>query len=384
MELILDSIAGPPAGSQSVEVVERKGLGHPDTICDALAEHISVALSRHYLDRFGCILHHNVDKILLCAGAAQPAFGGGEITEPVEIYLGGRATAGIPVDEIAVEASRAWLGAHLPALDVKLTPRLRPVSADLASLFARGQAAVPLANDTSCGAGFAPLTPLEKVVLAVERALNSGETKHAHPALGSDIKVMGVRLHSRIHLTIACAMVGRHLKSVQDYLEAKATAREVALDAARRATGLEVDAVVNAADHIESGEIFLTVTGTSAEAGDDGEVGRGNRASGLITPYRPMTMEAAAGKNPVSHVGKLYNLAAEAIASRVASDVTGVLEANCVLVSRIGRPIDDPQMAHIRVAPGVNSSGIHPIVQAELRRFPELQSALLAGSVKVF
>ena len=108
----------PSPASQPLEIVERKGLGHPDTICDALAENLSRALSRFYLERCGAILHHNVDKALLCGGTARPAFGGGEIAEPIEIYLAGRATAEfegvtIPVDEIARSGEagrmRGWM-----------------------------------------------------------------------------------------------------------------------------------------------------------------------------------------------------------------------------------------------------------------------------------
>jgi S-adenosylmethionine synthetase len=80
-------------GDEAVEVVERKGLGHPDTICDALAETLSRNLCREYQDRFDRILHHNVDKVLLCGGCAAPAFGGGAVTDPFTVYLAGRATA---------------------------------------------------------------------------------------------------------------------------------------------------------------------------------------------------------------------------------------------------------------------------------------------------
>src|SRR5207302_8249309 len=130
---------------------------------------------------------------------------------------------------------------------------------------------------------------------------------------------------------------------------AKVDARDLALATARRITELEVDAMVNAADDTSRGEAFITVTGTSAEAGDDGEVGRGNRVSGLITPYRCMTLEAAAGKNPVNHIGKLYNLTATRIAEQTVSKVTGVTGASCVLVSQIGRRIDDPQLVDMHL-----------------------------------
>jgi S-adenosylmethionine synthetase len=348
-------LEAPAPASQPLEIVERKGLGHPDTICDALAENLSRALSRFYLERCGAILHHNVDKALLCGGAARPAFGGGEVVEPVDIYLAGRATTSfegitIAVEEIAVEASRRWLRENLRHLDaerhVRIHPRIRPASPDLAALFLRRRAAgAPLANDTSLGVGFAPLDALERAVLAVERRLNSPEVKAGQPEIGEDIKVMGVRSGGDISLTVACALVGRHVASLDDYRTKKARIREIA--AAAAGSGAEV--AVNTADGDTADSIYLTVTGLSAEAGDDGQVGRGNRVNGLITPYRPMSLEAAAGKNPVTHVGKLYNLLADRIARALVAEIPGVREAYCFLVSRIGRPITEPQLMDLKL-----------------------------------
>jgi S-adenosylmethionine synthetase len=228
------------------------------------------------------------------------------------------------------------------------------------------------------------------LVLAVERTLNDAEVKRAHPAIGQDIKVMGVRRGSRVHLTISCAMIGRYLDGVEDYVQARTIAAQLSLTAARRIAKLDVSVAVNTADDTKGGEMFLTVTGTSAEAGDDGEAGRGNRASGLITPYRPMTIEAAAGKNPVTHVGKLYSLAAIGIAADATRCISGVKGAYCVLVSQIGRPIDDPQIADVCLAPGSkgligsNTGRIRDVVNEQLRQFPRLQAALLHGTVPVY
>jgi S-adenosylmethionine synthetase len=113
----------PDPAARTFELVERKGLGHPDTICDALAEAASRALCRWYLDRFGFILHHNLDKVLLVTGSARPAFGGGSIDTPIEIYLAGRASMAyrgvtVPIGEIVVEACRGWLTNHLRYLDI--------------------------------------------------------------------------------------------------------------------------------------------------------------------------------------------------------------------------------------------------------------------------
>ena len=380
-------------------MVERKGAGHPDTICDALAEQISRAFCEFYLQQFGIILHHNVDKILLCGGSARPAFGGGEILEPIELYLAGRATRNfrgvvIPLDDLAVAACRAWLITHLPSLDVdrhvKIIPRFHPGSDALANLFWRQGKAVPRCNDTSCGVGFAPLTPLEGAVLEIEERLNDAAMKKAQPAIGHDIKVMGVRHHERIECTIACAMIDRHLDGIAQYVEATEVVRRCAKDVTERVIDLPAAFAVNTADDLSRGAVYLTVTGTSAEAGDDGEVGRGNRTSGLITPYRPMTIEAAAGKNPVSHVGKLYNLTAGRIAERIVRDTAGILSATCIMVSQIGRSIADPQIVDVQVVLergqllSAVRQRIHDVVGEELSKLANPQSTLAHEHGRVY
>jgi len=357
MRFAVSELEGRSAAEQPVEIVERKGLGHPDSICDALAEEASLALSRFYVERFGFVLHHNVDKVLLRGGVARPAFGGGQVDEPIEVYLAGRATRAyggveVPVEELAIGSARPWLGAHLHALDVERHVRLhcliRPGSSDLVELFERRRGSAPrLANDTSMGVGFAPLTPLEGAVLAVERGLRQG----APPERGEDVKVMGVRVDARSELTVACAFVDRHLRELDAYLDARRRAAAAARDAASIVLDTEPRVDVNAADDPAAGSVYLTVTGTSAEAGDDGQTGRGNRGNGLITPGRPMTLESIAGKNPITHVGKLYNVAAARIAETLVAEVEEVREAHVLLVCRIGAPIEEPQVVHVRLRP---------------------------------
>jgi S-adenosylmethionine synthetase len=393
MRIEVSPLIEPPVATAPVEIVERKGLGHPDTLCDALADQFSLTLSRFYRERFGFVLHHNVDKGLLWGGAARPAFGAGEILEPIEIFLCGRATreyrgVRVPVEELAIEAARAWLRENLHALDVERHVRvrclIRPSSADLIELFARSQrGGVALANDTSCGVGFAPFDELERAVLAIERTLNERVMKARHPEIGEDIKVMGVRRDGATMLTVACALVGRHVRDLDDYLAKKTRVGELARAAARHAGVAEISVAVNSADGDTPDSVYLTVTGTSAEGGDDGEVGRGNRANGLITPYRPMTMEAAAGKNPITHVGKLYNIVASRIAQALVQELDGVLEAYCYLVSRIGQRIDEPQAVDVklRLAPGAELPALttraQELVRAHLNALPQLWRELL-------
>jgi S-adenosylmethionine synthetase len=338
-------------------MVERKGRGHPDSICDALAEAFTIALSRAYHERCGAVLHHNVDKALLAGGSSTPRYGGGEVTAPFDVYLSGRATrevdgAVIPVEQIAEETSRAWLRANLHALDaarhVRIHPLVRPGSAALRALVAREQGPTAAANDTSLAVGHAPPSRLEQVVLAVEEALTSPSTIAVHPVIGEDVKVMGVRRAHQIDLTVACAIVDRYVRGPSDYAVAKETVGRLAEHAARQA-GSDVRVAVNTADDIDAGRLYLTVTGTSAEAGDDGQVGRGNRVGGLITPCRPMTLEAAAGKNVASHVGKSYSIVAHRIAHALVANHPEITAATCVLVSRIGWPVDQPQLVELQI-----------------------------------
>ena len=389
----------PLPNERSVEIVERKGLGHPDSICDALAEEFSLDLSRFYLDEVGRILHHNVDKALLVAGLSRPRFGGGVVDEPMRILLAGRATLAFdgvvtPVAELAEQATRRWLGQHLRALDperhVVVSSLVRAGSAELVELFGEPQHECrPLANDTSCGVGYAPLSEVERLVLAVEQGLNSSETHATEPALGEDVKVMAVRYEEGVELTIACAMIDGALKDVAGYAKAKESVAELASKVARGITSLPVGINVNAADDLATGRVYLTVTGTSAEAGDDGQPGRGNRANGLITPGRPMTIESVAGKNPVTHVGKLYNVVASSVAERLVASLSDVRGAECRLVSRIGQPIDEPQLVEVRLA-GVDPEGdidlqreVERTVRDELDHLPQLADELVRGDLRL-
>jgi len=398
VDLLIEATSSSADTIRELEIVERKGIGHPDTICDALAEELSRSLARFYLDRFGAFAHFNVDKALLWGGASQPAFGGGVVTAPIEIFLAGRAAIDVkgvrvPVEELAVEAARGWLRRHVRGLDfdrhVLIHCLVRPGSADLIDLFGRS-AGVPLANDTSCGIGFAPLSRLEKAVWAVAREINPAGGKPDRPEAGSDIKIMAVRRGPQASFTVACAMIDRHIQNVADYAEKIGRLRKSIENTVAQAGFPAASCTVNAGDNLDLGRLYLTVTGTSAEAGDDGQVGRGNRVNGLITLSRPMSLEAAAGKNPVSHVGKLYNVVANRIAARIVATMPGTTEAYCWLVSQIGRPIDDPAVAGVRVTWGTqrvedaDRRRILDIIHVELAAFPRLLEEIIRGEIGFF
>jgi S-adenosylmethionine synthetase len=355
--IVVRPTAAAHPDSRDIEMVERKGRGHPDSICDALAEAFTIGLTRAYHERCGAVLHHNVDKVLLAAGSSTPRFGGGEVTAPLDIYLAGRATheidgVAIPVADIAEQTSRGWLRANFHALDVHRHVRIhtlvRPGSAALSALVASGGGRPVAANDTSFAVGYAPASRLENIVRDVEQTLTAPSRVSSHPMVGEDVKVMGVRRGDQIDITIACAIVDRHVRGLSDYMDATHIVSRLAEQAAS-AHGLHVRVSVNTADDLAAERVYLTVTGTSAEAGDDGQTGRGNRVGGLITPYRPMTLEAAAGKNVVSHVGKSYSIVAHQIANQLVAACPEIADATCLLVSRIGQPVDSPQAVELQI-----------------------------------
>lgn len=379
-----------------VELVERKGKGHPDTVADALSEEFSRALSNHYLKQCGRILHHNVDKLLIAAGSSEPALGGGRIITPFDIYLAGRASvsvngAEVPVEDIARQTATKWLTANLHAFDPAHSANVRCLvragASELVELF--GRQSVPLANDTSIGAAYAPLSPTEQLVLAAERYLTSKSSITRHPERGEDVKVMAVRNGSDVQLTVACAMIGRHLDTLDDYAEAKRmlTSDVLALPEAAAAGNVTIN--VNAADDLVKGSVYLTVTGTSAEAGDDGQTGRGNRINGLITPLKPTSLEATAGKNPVNHVGKLYNVVAQRACDSITEEMDEVARVHCAILSEIGRPIDQPARVLIKVMPIAGCAvdklrePVARIVQRHLHKISDLSLEFAAGTVPV-
>ncbi|HEX3033748.1 MAG TPA: methionine adenosyltransferase [Thermodesulfobacteriota bacterium] len=376
---------------EDVEIVERKGIGHPDTICDNVAEQVSIALSRYYLEEFGAVMHHNVDKGLLVAGIADPSYGGGKVVKPIEVVIAGRGIkdkngSSLPIDEITVEAVNRWLRQNIRHLDtekdVVTKVKIRPGSRDLIELFEGfGRGGVPLSNDTSIGVGFYPLDELEKSVKRTEGLLNSDEIKKEYPFIGEDIKVIGVRNQEKIRLTVAVATVDRYISNLHDYIDKISSVKALLVNEVSPGSNLDIE--INVADNYEKESIYLTVTGTSAEHGDDGQVGRGNRVNGLITPYRPMSLEAAGGKNAVSHVGKIYSLFAKDLSMDIVENGYAE-EAYVYIVSQIGKPINQPQALDIGVkGKGVDINAIRKIADDMLCEIPGLWKKVIAGKYDV-
>jgi len=388
-----------PIEEQQIELVERKCIGHPDSIADGVAEAVSRALCREYEDRCDGVLHHNTDQGEIVAGASMPSFGGGKIIRPIYLLLTGRATKQfggrvIPTDAISVEAAREYLAETLPTLnmerDIIVDCRMGDGSTDLCDVFKpSGSSPIPRANDTSFGVGHAPFSEVEQIILAMNQEITDS-LRPKNPMIGYDIKIMGLRNGDQMTFTIASAMVDRYCSSIDEYVNMTALMQEELQAVAGKHTSRKVEVAVNTADDVKNNSIFLTVNGTSAEMGDDGSVGRGNRINGLITPNRPMSMEAASGKNPINHIGKIYNLLSTEIAQEACMKVDGITEMYVRLLSQIGKPIDQPLVASVQIIPekGTDftslSRDVEEIVNEKLTDITSITERVIKGELKTF
>jgi S-adenosylmethionine synthetase len=380
------SITSRQAYAPPVEFVERKGVGHPDTICDHLAEELARELATEYLTHTGAVQHFNVDKAILAAGSVDVGFGGGEHTRASRLVLVGKADSlqeWRPDPEELAKKYATKLLELLPdatpdAFDVEVW--LNQSSADLASVVNTREQDVPLANDTSFAAVSLPRSALESTVYRVERTLNSDEYRAQLP-IGRDIKVMGARVDGARQVTVACPVLARRVVNRAEYDDVVAEVEGTVGTIATEELGPGTVVKINAADQEDSP--YLTLTGTSAEAGDDGQVGRGNRFGGLITPYRPMSLEAAAGKNPAAHVGKTYHAVGYDIAQRLQAE-TAIEESTIRLLSSIGRSVANPEAAHIEAVGEADRAHVEQIVAECLMDWRGVRDRLIAGHYELY
>ncbi|MGC8632216.1 MAG: methionine adenosyltransferase [Thermoprotei archaeon] len=409
--IFVEELRQQPLAEQPLEVVERKGIGHPDTICDGVVEEFSHALALEYWKRFHDILHYNVDKAFLRAGSAEQQWGGGRITRPMLLILGDRATSTyesevIDVGGIGIGSAKSWIRKNIFPLHDILDPdkhieyqvEIEQGSRELSGIVNEGATRASVsgeyvrfseknrvlsANDTSATVGYAPLSLVERMTYHLERHLNSKSFKEEHPEVGEDIKVMSVRNRKSYDVTVAAAFVDRYVTSEEDYFRKKEVVKQEINDylTSNFIEGHDLELSLNALDRKGKGlhGVYLTVTGTSAEDADSGEVGRGNRVDGVISLNRPASNEAAAGKNTVSHVGLIYNVLSFELAHAIHAELgeKGVKEVYVWMVSQIGRPVRSPKNVTVQLvlSPTVSMSSLQgevdELVSRRLDQMPQ-------------
>lgn len=389
--IVVTTTTGQFIDNLPVELVERKGIGHPDSLCDGIAERISVEYSKWCRENLGVILHHNFDKVQLVAGEADVAYGRGQMIKPIRIQIAGRGLPTyqgkmVPMDTIAIEAARMHLRETLRYLD--------PVKHVVIDSYAgRGVEELQytvnhnVANDTSFGVSHWPRSVLENAVYETAQYINY-ELIEQFP-IGEDVKVMGARRGKNIVLTVALPLIGPEVQDATEYVEICNAAEQAIQVYAQELSAYDVKVDVNTADDVENDAVYLTLTGTSAEHGDDGSVGRGNRVNGVIAPFRSASLEAAAGKNPVTHVGKLYNLLAMEASKAIVAQVPEVRAATVYILSQIGHPLDEPLVATASI--DTQNGHVHPkvegavteVLDAQLQSIDELREKILRQELPV-
>lgn len=399
---------------QPFEIVERKGLGHPDTICDSIAEAISVEYSLYCIENFGYVLRHMIDKISVTGGLTKVSFGGGKIITPAKVHLKGRFTDS--VDNISIpykEISERVIYEHFK--DIYFDFKKEYIVIENNTHFSPGPGIIFnkegesrnerggffidqtkesiqyhnngfRSNDTSTGVCYFPLSNLETIVLEIEKYLNSKETKKEYPYIGTDIKVMGKRVKNDIEITICVPLISSFIFSIQEYEDKiKIIKKTLSNFLSTQGYSDNITLYINTRDRENFDDLYLTILGSALESGDEGAVGRGNRIHGVIPFTRNFTTEAACGKNPIYHVGKVYSALAYVISEYI---YTAYKIENCVYVtSQIGRSLNDPWLIAVDIKEECSveqKTEIEKFIENKLDNITEITNAILQKKIPLF
>lgn len=364
----------------TIEMVERKGVGHPDTLADGIAELASIRYAEFCLREFGTVLHHNLDKVAVLGGRAAFGPADGAYDRPVRVVFGGRASTSfggreIPVRDILQNAATEQLRAALPGYDRITLDLMHETtnSSKFAHWFApRGPEDLPeltevRSNDTALLVATAPRTTAETIALLTE-AWFRRETW-----AGSDIKALVVRVDKSIFVTVCVPALTGHLRTAAEFdTEVNRVGGELAVELAKRLPGAGPDNMVICNPRRSStrqeplSHQYVTVSGSAIDFGEDGLVGRGISRSGLITPGQQAGNEATFGKNPAYHVGKvggwLVDEAAQTLAGAAGPCRVAVMWRN-------GDPYPEPAHVEVTIRPGgINTAEAEELVRNVLRR----------------
>jgi len=395
---------------KDVEIVERKGAGHPDTLADGLAETLSVNFSNYSLERFGAVLHHNFDKVGLLGGSSFVSFGDGHMTGPIRVLINGRmstkfANVIIPTKELLIDWTKNFFCDRLSMIDpnkdlefhLNLSKQSSPGKTyeKEAKKSARQKWFEPeslddlpefnklVSNDTSVGVGYAPESILEIISLEIEGLLNSQKFREENTWIGSDIKIMGIRNKEKYFITLCVPQIAKYVKNLDEYANNLSLAKKQIESIMSKYQISDYELFLNTRDNYELAELYLTATGSSIESGDEGLAGRGNRINKLISPTRPMSMEGSCGKNPIYHIGKLYYVAAFDLAKKIYEKFG--IENEVFLVSQSGRDLLDPWIVSANVPPNFESAeDLKKIIKDEIRRIPEISKSIMSRKITIY
>lgn len=358
-----------------IEIVERKGIGHPDTLADALAESVSMEYARYCKANFGAILHHNVDKLYIGAGHFKIGYGFCEMLEPVKVFVNGRMSksfngSNIDLDQICQKAIRQYLGSTLPYLgedQVAINSNSTQHTKVPHWFSPRGKIDLPeyenlRANDTSVCVSHWPMTTSERLAYELERYFWDMKEDFPVPKFkqfGQDIKVMVSREDHHIDVTVCLPVISTQISSLDDndfyVLEAEDALNKLAEEIV---AGTEYSVRVRANPYQR---IYMLGIGSCIECGEEGVVGRGNMNSGIIPIFRSHSVEAWAGKNPVYHTGRVLGF----LTMNLAKAIFNKLGVKCTVIAmtKNSHSLLPPYMLSVEVDQDISSDDIRAIVE---------------------
>lgn len=399
---------------QEFEVVETKGKGHPDNICDTLAEKISANYSKYCVEHYGVILRHMIDKLSILGGGSKVYFGKGEMIAPIRLLINGRFTdryknEKIDYMKIVTETIKEYFKQLFPLLDTdkylliidnthhnegpgvvynndetSKNERIKFFEVTDEKDFKRHNNHYKC-NDTSTTVSYYPMSDLEQTVLDIEQTLNSFEYKTDNPWVGNDIKVMGMRKHNKIEITSCIPLISLYVSDINDYKEKIVKLKlEIEKIVRNHFKDNELSIYLNTRDNYEKNDLYLTAIGSAVESGDEGSVGRGNRSRGVIPFCRNFSMEAACGKNPVYHTGKLFTAIGDRISKKIYDKYN--VENVVYCTSKMGDEICNPWNVSVELNKEVSErvkEDINKIVQNEIYNHKEITNDLINNKVKL-
>jgi len=392
------------------EVVETKGKGHPDNICDTLAEKISSEYSKYCLSHYNMILRHMVDKITILGGGSKVAFGKGEMVVPIKVLINGRFTSAygnekIEYMDIVTNVAKDYFKALFPLLDVDkylliidnthvnegpgvIYKENNLSNNDRVDFFiakdsgdTNRQSNNFRCNDTSTTVSYAPMSMLEKLVLSIEQTLNADSYKELYPFVGNDIKVMGIRKDKEIEITACVPLIAKYTNDINDYYDKLDIVKKKIIDLSNKiCPNYNTKIFLNTRDNIDKDDLYLTAIGSAIESGDEGAVGRGNRSRGVIPFTRHFSMEAPCGKNPVYHTGKLFT----AIGDIISDEIYNTLHIENIVycTSKMGDSITEPWNVSIEINSNLTdetSKQITDIVQKNISNHYDISLGIING-----
>lgn len=414
MNLFIYSEKQKSINNKGFEVVETKGKGHPDNICDTLAEKISANYSNYCIENYGFILRHMVDKLTILGGGSKVSFGNGEMKEPIRVLINGRFTdrykdERIDYMSIVYKTIKDYFKELFPLLDtdkfLKIVDNTHHNEGP-GVVYQKNDSTKNererffevvdekdikrhnnflRCNDTSTTVSYFPMSNLEMVVLSIEQTLNSNKYKEKNPWVGSDIKVMGIRRNNDIEITSCVPLIANYVVDLDDYVDKINNIKNDILKIVRKTfKDSEINISLNTRDNYETNDLYLTAIGSAVESGDEGAVGRGNRSRGVIPFSRSFSMEAPCGKNPVYHTGKLFTAIGDTISEEIYKKygIENVVYCTSKMGDKIIEPWNVSVELHDEVSDAIKNE-IEKLILNTIKNHSKITNKIIKRSIKL-